>query len=45
MGRSAGLRDLLAFTGPHRAAIAGALALGLLGALAALAQPLLVGST
>jgi ABC-type multidrug transport system fused ATPase/permease subunit len=44
MGRSAGLRDLLAFTGPHRAAIAGALALGLLGALAALAQPLLVGA-
>ena len=44
MGRSAGLRDLLAFTGPHRDAIAGALALGLLGALAALAQPLLVGA-
>src|ERR671917_525818 len=43
-GQSAGLRDLLAFAGPHRAAIAGALALGLLGALAALAQPLLVGA-
>ena len=43
-GRSAGLRDLLAFAGPHRAAIAGALVLGLLGALAALAQPLLVGA-
>ena len=42
--RGAGLRDLLAFAGPHRAAIAGALALGLLGALAALAQPLLVGA-
>src|SRR5918998_968959 len=40
----AGLRDLLAFAGPHRAAITGALALGLLGALAALAQPLLVGA-
>ena len=43
-GRSAGLRDLLAFARPHRAAIAGALVLGLLGALAALAQPLLVGA-
>ena len=42
--RDADLRDLLAFAGPHRAAIAGALALGLLGALAALAQPLLVGA-
>ena len=42
--RDAGLRDLLAFAGPHRAAITGALALGLLGALAALAQPLLVGA-
>src|SRR5918998_3094327 len=42
--RGAGLRDLLAFAGTHRAAIAGALALGLLGALAALAQPLLVGA-
>ena len=45
MGRSAGPRDLLTFTGPHRAAIASALALGLLEALAALAQPLLVGPT
>ena len=42
--RDADLRDLLAFAGPHRAAIAGALVLGLLGALAALAQPLLVGA-
>src|ERR671917_222496 len=42
--RGAGLRDLLAFAGTHRAAIAGALALGLLGALVALAQPLLVGA-
>lgn len=43
-GQSAGLRDLLAFAGPHRGAITGALALGLLGALAALAQPLLVAA-
>lgn len=46
-GRSkdgAGLRDLISFAGPHRWTIAGALALGLVGALAALAQPLLVGA-
>ena len=42
--RSAGFGDLLAFAGPHRAAISAGLALGLLGALAALAQPLLVGA-
>ena len=41
--KNAGLRDLLSFAGPHRWTIAGALALGLVGALAALAQPLLVG--
>lgn len=41
--KSAGLGDLLTFAGPHRTAISLALALGLLGALAALAQPLLVG--
>lgn len=43
-GQSAGLRDLLAFVGPHRVPISAALALGLLGALAALVQPLLVGA-
>jgi ABC-type multidrug transport system fused ATPase/permease subunit len=43
-GKSAGLRELLSFARPHRASISVALALGLLGALAALAQPLLVGA-
>ena len=42
--RGAGLGDLVSFAGPHRWTIAGALTLGLVGALAALAQPLLVGS-
>ena len=42
--RGAGLGDLVSFAGPHKWTIAGALALGLAGALAALAQPLLVGS-
>lgn len=37
------LSELLAFAAPHKAAISGALVLGLLGAVAALAQPLLVG--
>jgi len=32
-------RELLAFAAPHRAAIVVALALGILGSLAALAQP------
>ncbi|QIN81227.1 ATP-binding cassette domain-containing protein [Rubrobacter tropicus] len=41
--RGAGLRDLLSFAGPHRGTIILATALGLVGALAALAQPLLVG--
>lgn len=39
-----GIGDLLSFAGPHRWTIVGALALGLVGALAALAQPLLVGA-
>ena len=43
-GSTAGLKDLLSFAAPHRWTIAGALVLGLLGALAALAQPLLVGA-
>lgn len=42
--RGAGLRDLLSFAGPHKRTIIGALVLGLMGALAALAQPLLVGA-
>ena len=42
--RGAGLRDLLSFAGPHKKTITGALVLGLMGALAALAQPLLVGA-
>lgn len=42
--RGAGLRDLLSFAGPHKRTIIGALILGLMGALAALAQPLLVGA-
>jgi ABC-type multidrug transport system fused ATPase/permease subunit len=42
--KGAGLGDLLSFAGPHRWTIAGALAIGLVGALAALAQPLLVGA-
>lgn len=42
--RGAGLRVLLSFAGPHKRTIAGALVLGLMGALAALAQPLLVGA-
>lgn len=40
----AGLRDLLAFAAPHRRTITLATTLGLVGALAALAQPLLVGA-
>lgn len=40
----AGLRDLLSFARPHKRTIIGALILGLMGALAALAQPLLVGA-
>ena len=34
---------MLSFAGPHRGTIAGALALGLVGAMAELAQPLVVG--
>lgn len=40
----AGLRDLLSFAGPHRRTIILATTLGLVGAVAALAQPLLVGA-
>jgi ATP-binding cassette subfamily B protein/ATP-binding cassette subfamily C protein len=42
-GANAGIADLLSFAGPHRWTMAGALTLGLVGAVAALAQPLLVG--
>ncbi len=37
------IREMLAFAAPHRASIAAALVLGILGSLAALAQPLAVG--
>lgn len=43
-GDRASMRDLLVFTAPRRKAIAAALMLGMLAALAALAQPLAVGS-
>lgn len=43
-GNRASVRDLLIFAAPHRKAIAVALALGMLAAFAALAQPLAVAS-
>lgn len=38
------IREMLSFAAPHRASIIVALVLGILGSLAALAQPLVVGS-
>lgn len=38
------IREMLSFAAPHRASITVALVLGILGSLAALAQPLVVGS-